>query len=381
MAVNVPAAAITPARPASAGAVMCPFDLSVDVIDRMLNFEIADDPTYSGLEVQVFDDDTHGRGMVVLLTRRADDHVDCYRQAGLRLDPSEYEIGGGIGAWLEATISPARFEITPHGVDLHVRFCDTAGRTIEVHVDDRSGRRRKPAMLLAPFGAGIQHPRSLMLVWMRRFDLVRSSGRKPEIRIDGQARRSGALPAGWLHRRRLIKYAADLAVVRLNSRCAATLNDVAASGDRASELLELDATRTSIVAVTATSRGHTARLELDSPLPLLQTLAAGVGAVGGWRLAVDATVVAGGRWRASRRADAVDVSLDVTKGWRPAHLPPLMRIVTTVAPIFRTWPTTYRWNSCVRLDGSAVMTARWVRTGTDRGDSYRRLTGTSTTDP
>ena len=52
-----PAAAV-PVRPA------------VWTVDRMLNFEITDDPIYEGLELQVFDDPAHGKGMAVLLKRR-----------------------------------------------------------------------------------------------------------------------------------------------------------------------------------------------------------------------------------------------------------------------------------------------------------------------
>ena len=93
----------------------------------MLNFEIADDPLYSGLEVQSFNDPRHGHGMVVLLTRWEDGRVDCYRQAGLAIDPAGYQIGGGLGEWIETTISPPHFEITDHGVDLDV--CSTTQPT------------------------------------------------------------------------------------------------------------------------------------------------------------------------------------------------------------------------------------------------------------
>src|SRR5215211_1219310 len=48
------------------GQLLCPFDLQMWAVDRMLNFEITDDPHYQGLELQVFDDPAHGRGMIVL---------------------------------------------------------------------------------------------------------------------------------------------------------------------------------------------------------------------------------------------------------------------------------------------------------------------------
>ena len=54
----------------SVAGVLCPFDLTVDVIDRLLNFEIADDPVYSGLEMQAFDGPEYGTGVLAFLTRR-----------------------------------------------------------------------------------------------------------------------------------------------------------------------------------------------------------------------------------------------------------------------------------------------------------------------
>jgi hypothetical protein len=362
------------AAPLVARQLLCPFDLTVDVVDRMLNFEIADDPYYTGLEVQVFDDETHGRGMAVLVTRRKDDRVDCYRQSGLDLDPNDYEIGGGVGEWVETTISPARFEITPRGVDLHVAFCDRSGRLIELSIDDRSGRRRAPATMLAPLGAGIQRPTSLMLVWMRAFDLLRVSGREPEIHIDRNRVTTGKLPGEWLHRRRLIKYASDLGVVRLNavSNASPTKVDTNAPGP-----VELDATGTRIVALTARGGGHTARFDLAPAVADLGGLRPGSAIEGTWRLAIDDTShIIGGSWSAVRNADAVDLSLEVKQGWHPLRLPPLMRLVTTVARVFRDWPTTYRWHATIELGTEPTINARWERTTGERGQSYRRLSGT-----
>ena len=88
--------------------LLCPFDLQVWTVDRMLNFEITDDPHYEGLELQVFDDPAHGRGMAVLLRRRSDGHIDIYRQPGLTLDPEMAQVGGELGEWRETAIDPAR---------------------------------------------------------------------------------------------------------------------------------------------------------------------------------------------------------------------------------------------------------------------------------
>lgn len=360
-------AALTSRRP------LCPFDLSVDFVGRMLNFEIADDPTYTGMEIQGFDDAVHGHGMAVLLTRRGDDRVDCYVQRGLRLDRSEYGIGGGLGRWLEAVITPDVFDITSQGVLLAIGLQDIDGRQITVRIDDRSRKRRRPATLLAPLGAAISNPDSLMLVWMPQFDLLRRTGSAPEIWIGGRRASTGRLPGGWLHRRHLIKYATDLAVVRLNARTRAVLDDES----DAAATLRMDSSGSAVSALTAESGGHRARLELAPPLPGIDRLQPGARITGSWRLAIDAgDPVVAGTWTANHHASTVSLAMDVTQPWKPSHLPLLMRLVTTLAPVFRTWPTTYRWRASIDAGGGAVMTAAWLRSSPRRDDQYRRLTGT-----
>lgn len=89
--------AVAIARPGPVGTnrrLLCPFDLQVWAVDRMLNFEIIDDPIYEGLELQVSDDPAHGTGMIVLLKRRQDGRFDIYRQPGLTLDPELAQVGG-----------------------------------------------------------------------------------------------------------------------------------------------------------------------------------------------------------------------------------------------------------------------------------------------
>jgi hypothetical protein len=54
-----------------------------------------------------------------------------------------------------------------------------------------------------------------------------------------------------------------------------------------------------------------------------------------------------------------------------------MGIVTKVAPVFRSWPATFRWSARVMLGGSPSMTAGWQRKGGQRDQSYRRLAASS----
>ena len=353
-----------------------PLSLAVDPLAAMLNCELADHPVYDGLELQWFDDDVHGTGMLAFLSRRADRRVDYYPQPGLRLDPSHYSIGGGTGAWTETVYDVARLAVTDDGVDAEVRFTDVGGRDIEIRVDDRDGRRRRRAGLLAPVSSGIDHPTALMLVWLPGFDLVRATGTPPVIRIDGEDAAIGRLPGVRLHRRHLIKYAAPVIAVDVNADSDGPL---VASGPYDDVVVVpgpmLAQEGLGIAAVTAGAGGHVARLNLDPALPDPADLLDGSLIEGGWHVAVDGTRLTGGRWRAARDGDDVELAMEITERWRPHRLPWLMRLVTTAVPVFRRWPTTYRWRATVTLGPTPSLTSRWERTASDGGESYRRATG------
>lgn len=348
--------------PASDG-IPVPFSIHVDRLDRMLNFELADDPTYSGIEVQGLDDPTHGTGLAVLLMRREDGRVDVHFEPGLRLDPAGYEIGGGLREWRPTDFDAARFEVTPDGVDLHVAFADVDGRPIELRIADRA-RRRRTAAFLAPMGAEIAKPHSLPLVWMGSFDLLRRGGPDPLISIDGRRSSPGRLPAESLLRRRLIKVATDLCVVWVNE---SGERPTAVAGDAVLGPEGLEA-------VTASAAEHQVVLGFDPPYSAGPAWS-GEAAAGDWHLAIDGMPVVAGTWRTEPATEGVEVTLEVTRGWEPTGLPPLMSVVTRVVPVFRRWPTTYRWTGVVTSGEDGGVDGRWERTESGLGDSYRSMTG------
>jgi hypothetical protein len=360
-----------PATPSGLpGTAICPFSLRVDELARMLNFELAVHPVYDAGELQWFDDDVHGTGMLALLSRREDRRVDYYLQRGLHVDRGGYEIGGGTGGWSEIDFDVARLEVGDDGVGAEVRFTDVDGRLIEIRVDDRDGRPRTPAGLLAPVSAAIERPTSLMLVWMPRFDLVRVAGTPPVIRIDGTDASTGRLPGRGLHRRHLLKYAAPLVTVEVNRARDGVLSTPAAAGQQVRP--DPDG---GVRELTAEQAGHRARLAFDPAVPDLAGLAEGATSSGRWHVEVAGVRLTGGSWSATRAGDDVTVGLDVDERWKPGRLPWLMRVVTTVVPVFRRWPTTYRWHADVRLGAEPAMTSRWERTGADLGRAYGHATG------
>jgi hypothetical protein len=74
-----------------------------------------------------------------------------------------------------------------------------------------------------------------------------------------------------------------------------------------------------------------------------------------------------------RRQDHIDLVLDVTRGWTPRGCRPHGGCHPG-RPVFRTWPTTYRWSATIALGDQPMLRSRWQRKSKQRDQSYRRLT-------
>lgn len=48
--------------------------------------------------------------------------------------------------------------------------------------------------------------------------------------------------------------------------------------------------------------------------------------------------------------------------------------MTRLLPLFRRWPTSYRWVAEVDLGAEPTVRARWERTAPARGETYARWT-------
>ena len=346
---------------------LTPLSLRLEQIAGMLNAELANDPVYDGIELQWFDDDRHGTGMLVFLSRREDRRVDYYQQRGLNLHRSGYHLGAGTRSWTEIDFDVARLDVAHDGVDAVVVFKDVDERVIEVRVNDRDGRSRQRGGLLAPVGAAIENPSSLLLVWMPSFDLVRRTDTAPVIRIAGRDAQTGRLPGARLHRRHLIKYAAPVLAIEVNRAHDGPISSAVAAAQ--SEGWESGRVRT----LSAQDNDHEARLVLDPGLPDLRGLGSSAER-GRWHVEVDGARLTGGAWSAIGSGSEAYVAFDVDEQWNPGRLPWLMRLVTTLVPVFRRWPTTYQWRCDVRLQELPTVSSRWQRTGSTTADDYRRAT-------
>lgn len=343
---------------------MLPIRVGLDPMEKLLVATFKGDAEFEGIEPQVFDDAVNGKGMRVLRYRK-DGRVDVYWQPGVQVDRRTFVVGAGIGDFAEATIEPARFEVTDRGVDLHVAFTDAQDRKIELRIrEDAPGKRGFP--LLAPVGADIEKPLQLFLVYMPDIDLVRRAGSLVEGRIGDRALRPASLPI-LLHGHRVlfIRYAVTPVIGTLNPPMSRPLIvELAVPGS-----VEVDGM--SVVAdadgsVTRISTGQEPRrVEVDflPAFPNLLGLPSGGPASGRWSIRIAGIPMTGGSYCASREGGRVAVELDVTEQWKPSGLPLSMDLFTRVVRTFRTWPSTYRWRAAVELGAAPTMSGVWERIG------------------
>lgn len=344
--------------------VILPFRLGIDPMEGLLAATFKGDPEFEGLEPQVFDDAVNGKGMRVLRYRK-DGRVDVYRQSGIRVDRSTFVVGAGIGDFVEATIEPARFEITERGVDLHVAFTDAQGRKNELRVrEDAPGKRGFP--MLAPVGADIEKPLQLFLVYMSDIDLVRRTGALFEGRIGDRTLQPASLPI-LLHGRRVlfIRYVASPVIGTLNPPMSRPLIfELPVPGSGEVDGMSVDADREGNVTRICTGQ-EPRNVEVDflPGFPNLPGLPGGGSASGRWSIRIAGAPITGGSYHVLREAGRADVELDVIDRWKPSGLPLSMEIFTRVVRKFRTWPSTYRWRGAVELGAVPAMSGAWERTG------------------
>jgi hypothetical protein len=109
------------------------------------------------------------------------------------------------------------------------------------------------------------------------------------------------------------------------------------------------------------SGSDTISLRFNPGFPNLLTLPHNVKTAGRWQYAVSTDMLFGGTYSMIRNDDTVTVELDVTKNWKPGHLPFSFKALTLVKPSFRTWPATYRWKGTVDLLNNTMVREGWMR--------------------
>lgn len=346
--------------------MVSPFHLDSEAMRSLalFNFERDPDTVYQGLEPQAFDDEEHGRGLLVIGWRR-DGHVDVYHDPALRLNAAGYSIAGsGLHRMEPRDLSSGRFEITPTGLSVDLEFTDVEDRSIRLVASETDTRPRRPFALLAPMGSAATDPPSLPLVYVKDFYFVRRAGSEIRIEIDGKPHRSDTLPMlldrTWMH---FVRYSAAPLIAQWNherhqhAEILIPATSDGGSGAVRSGVTGAAGTRFELHAngpfheirrMTRCERGQQVSIEFTPPVPHLLGLRDGPSVGGAFRVTTEPSAgTVTGTWTVTRRGDRFEIEAVPSGGWTPGTVPPMARLLFRVVRMFRSWPTTYRWSATV----------------------------------
>jgi hypothetical protein len=344
--------------------VVSPFHLDTDPMAGLLlvNFERDPDRVYVGLEPQAFDDEVHGRGLLVI-GWRVDGQVDVFHDPELRLDPETYRIAGkGLHAMEARSFAHTRFELGPAGAQVDIGFRDLEDRHVRIIIRETDTRPRRPFSLLAPMGSAASDPPALPLVYVHEFYFVRQAGTEVKIEIDGRTHRSDPIPlildGARVH---FLRYSAAPFIVTWNPSAEGRVDALAPDPEEAPGLLlaESRGVRYELVAnrefreIRRMSRregDHEVVVEFTPAFPHLLALRDGAEVTGAFRISTHPSAgTVTGRWQVSRQDRELHIELTPEGGWTPGEAPGMARLLFRVVSTFRSWPGTYLWRGSLHL--------------------------------
>jgi len=343
--------------------VLVPFSLRLTSPVRLLLLSLADDESCTDLEVQWVDDPDHGGQGAVLLAVRRDGTADVHVDRRLTLPRADYEVGAGTQRFGPAAMDPCRFEVTAAGVQVDLGLTLHDGRDLHLVVHEDRTSPPPVVRMLAPAGHAMSRPRFFPFFWMDHIWFLRWRGARVQVEVDGRPRRVVRMGAPY----RLVRYATAPMTALW---CEEGSGPVPVVPDEPGEhtcgagvVTVEEADGSPAVASVQVRRGGAALgVSFDPAVPDLGSLDDGP-SLGRWTAWASGRSQLGGWWEADRRGATVRLTQAVDEPWRPGPQPAAAGLVFRLLPVFRTWPTTYRWSGTVDLGSDPpTMTSGWSRT-------------------
>jgi hypothetical protein len=353
------------------------FAIDIDPMERLLliNFEKDPDSLYIGFEPQVFDDDSNGKGHLVI-GWRTDGRVDVYHQPTLTLDPGKYDIAGkGLAHMIATDMEEAFYEVNDFGVQAAYRFKDLQGRQVDIRIAEKNERKRKPFGLLAPMGDAAESPSSMPLVLLHDFYFARKKNTDFSVSIDGKKHAPDLMPMRMDGARMLFtRYSPRPIIANFNPAFNGELPRLHVEQGVAQRTasaytfeFEWNGAAARLKSMTRNNPVHSVRLGFEPAFPTQDEFSENnFSQKGNFEIQGDpSTGKIRGEYQIRNENGKVFVSLVPSGGWIPRPDKFSLRFLYTVAKVFKKWPTTYLWSAELEKtnDGAWNMKSNWKRTG------------------
>ena len=334
----------------SSGLFYSPFNIEVARMDKLMLLDIEDDPEYTAIELQTFDD-TRGQAGRVLLYHHAGPADSYYSNQAFAVSDSSHATS------FLAPDMAYHFDVTASGLDASLRMRDHTGAGIEFRVKETSHKKWSRGFL-APVGASeavtFDH---FPFYHLKGMNFVRRSGTEISIKIGGEERKPKKLPipADWEFVY-LSRYTAAPIIGCWNAphdgellplKPEPSMTDQ--TGQTRYELVK-NAGHDEIRKMVGWNDKHNVIFEFSPPIPDLPGLKDRIELRGRFSAGADGTLgIVAGAYSITRRGNILDLEIRPQEGWQPMP--------------GRLWVTAWLWKGTITIgaDHTLSMTSAWLR--------------------
>lgn len=356
--------------------IMFPFTIEVDPMEKLLllNFEKDPDSIYFGFEPQVFKDSITGVKHLIIGWRK-DKKVDVYHQKSLNPDPSKYSItGAGLNKIIPVDMEKAFYEVNDFGAQVHYKFMDLLGRSVEIEVNENNSKRRKPFGILAPMGDAASGPTSFPMVLLHDFYFIRKKDTVYKILIDNKNHKLDELPISMDGQKMTFaRYSSKPLIAAFNPEYNGLFEPLNVRIDQNTYEkdnyiyeLEWNNQTAKIKSLSVKNNIHMLKMKFEPSFPCLNSIDTNTNYEGEFVISGHESVGnISGEYSIHLKNKSVIVSVVPSKGWKPKTTKLSTWFLFSVAKVFKKWPTTYKWDCNLKKNSEDLwhMQSKWCRTG------------------
>lgn len=294
--------------------ILCPINLKIEPMSKLILFDVEDDPLYSTIELQEFDDNI-SNGIVIILYRK-DKEIDVYYTKGI-----EHDFYKGSKNGTSQLIIPDDyiFEKTSDKLTFILKFYDKNNNKIFVEAIEKNSKKEH-FNILAPAGDMIDNFTTFPLFYMQETAFLERNYAKIDIEIAGKKRKPVSIPIAINGKFVFLsRYSLDPVVCSFNENFIGTMNDTNSQKLVDYQVqLSKNSSRNEIEALTCCKYNHKATIKFSPPIPELLSLKNNTKIKGRFSASVDSTSgILGGDYLIRQDNGELQISIMPKKGWQP----------------------------------------------------------------
>jgi hypothetical protein len=263
----------------------------------------------------------------------------------------------------------AVFVVTPRGLHAAFSFEDMLGRMVEVFIQENRAKPPKTMNILAPLGSGSVNPPSMPVILLYKFGFVRQSGTQFIVRIGGKQHKPDRFPmpilGEWVY---FTRYSASPVIIAWNPKYKGPMTMIPVNAaervyhNKNEYTLFDNYGHTEIACIRPSSaenpslKTNTVELRFSPPFPDLACLIDKAQVDGNFVFEGGETLgQLSGVYSVHRQGSSVAIRIHPSGGWQPREPRFSVRMIFTLASVFRYWPKTYEWNAALTYDSTGGM--------------------------